>query len=130
MALASHQLGAGDVRLCFAARGRITSVRRVAVARLALARLPLAQWLAQERRARSLHYRPIGDARDVEFEAGDGQVTAGISQSMVRRRRFGFLRRLPRELVVTAVHDEARDRLILAQANDDESTRALLAGLS
>lgn len=128
MTLKSHQLSAGDLRLAFACRktARFASVRQIAVAKLALARMPLVKWLADDLRARVIHYAASKDQRDVAHETDDGRALRGIAQSLQRRRRSFFMRLLPRELIAAALHDEARDRLVLVQASDDAVAHLLV----
>ncbi len=123
MRLKSHQLNAGDVRLSFADRGRLAGVRQVAVARLALARMPLEAWLATELRSKSLHFRGVGNPDEIAHEAVDGRSLVGFCRSMRRRRRFCFMRGLPIELFVGALHDADRDRLLIVHASSRELFR-------
>ena len=48
----------------------------------------------------------------------DGRAVCGVARTLKRRRRSFFMRGLPRELLAAALHDEARDRLVLVQARD------------
>ena len=120
MRLKSQQLNAGDLRLAFACAtsGRFASVRQLAVAKLALSRMPLKNWLASEVRGRLMHYAETNDQRDVTYETADGRAVCGVARTLKRRRRSFFMRGLPRELLAAALHDEARDRLVLVQASD------------
>jgi hypothetical protein len=128
MRLKSHQLSAGDLRLAFACAtsGRFASVRQIAVAKLALSRMPLKKWLAGEVRARLMHYAASNESVDVRHETTDGRALCGVSRTLKRRRRSFFMRWLPPELVTAALHDAARDRLVLVQADSDERMRELL----
>ena len=136
MKLKSHHFGAGDLRLAFACArtGRFASVRQIAVAKLALSRMPLAKWLADELRARTLHYVASADASDVGYQTGDGRPLCGIVRSLRRRRRSFFARWIPRRLEVAALHDASRDRLVLVQASSrellDEVARSVGGGAS
>jgi hypothetical protein len=128
MRLKSHQLSAGDLRLAFACgtSGRFASVRQIAVAKLALSRMPLAKWLAGDVRGRWMHYVASTDHVEVRHETADGRALCGVGRTLTRRRRSFFMRSLPRELLAAALHDEARDRLVLVQADSDERMRELL----
>jgi hypothetical protein len=131
MKLKSHQLNAGDLRLAFACgkTGRFASVRQIAVAKVALSRMPLAKWLADELRSRSLHYAAFAETSELEHQTTDGRALRGICRDLKRRWRSFFMRWIPRELVVAALHDESRDRLVLAQASSrdllDEVVRSV-----
>lgn len=119
MKLKSHLFNAGDLRLVFACArtGRYASIRQIAVARLALSRMPLAKWLADELRGRRVHYAAAADECVIEEKASDGRALCGTCRSLKRRRRSFFMRWIPRELQVAALHDETRDRLVLVQAS-------------
>ena len=127
MRLKSHQLSAGDLRLAFACgqSGRYASLRQIAVATLALSRMPLENWLAGDVRGRSMHYVASTGHVDVRHETVDGRALCGVGRTLTRRRRSFFLRSLPRELVAAALHDNARDRLVLIQASDGDVMRQL-----
>ena len=127
MKLTSHHFSAGDLRLAFACAtsGRFASLRQIAVARLALSRMPLSGWLADELRGRRVHYAP-SDPSDVQHKTSDGRALCGIGRSLRRRRRSFFMRWLPRELHAAALHDEARDRLVLVQASSRDVLDAVV----
>jgi hypothetical protein len=108
--LATHRLNAGDLSLNFSCRRQVLNVRQIALAKMALDRMPLERWLAQQERAVAKHYRPSGDA--VDSPMGQRRVS-------VRRRRFGWMRWLPPQVITYARHDDQRDRLVLVQGNDD-----------
>ena len=118
MKLKSHLLSAGDLRLTFTDARRLVSVRQIAVAKLALARMPLVKWLAQEQRARSLHYRATSSTSDVCIRSADGRELVGLSRTMSRRLRFFLVRWLCEHLTSAALHDAERDRLLLLTASD------------
>lgn len=120
MELRAHRLNAGDLKLTFRDRRRMVSVRQIAVAKLALSRMPLDQWLKQEQRTRSRHYRATDLAREITHRCGDGRELVGLIQPMLRRRRFFFMKWLLDELCTVALHDRARDRLILLQSSAQE----------
>jgi hypothetical protein len=64
-----------------------------------------------------VHYAAAADECVIEEKASDGRALCGIGGSLRRRRRSFFMRWIPRELQVAALHDETRDRLVLVQAS-------------
>jgi len=122
MTLKAHDFSAGDLRLAFACgkTRRFASVRQIAVAKLALTRMPLAKWLADDLRGRRAHYAASADEFEVAHETSDARALRGIGKRLRRRWRSFFMRWIPRELVAAALHDEARDRLVLVQASSAE----------
>jgi hypothetical protein len=127
MRLKSHQLSAGDLRLAFACAGtgRFASVRQIAVAKLALARMPLETWLAGDVRPRLMHYAGSKQHVAVRHETADGRALCGVGRTLKRRRRSFFMRWIPAELFAAALHDEARDRLVLIQSSDGDLMQKL-----
>ena len=118
--LKTHRLNAGDLALTFAAQRQPLTIRQIALARLALARLPLEKWLAGQEAVVQRHYRSAGDSSEVELAGSNG-----LSRRSTRRRRFAFARWLPQSVVTIALHDAARDRLILAQGSDEQAVRSI-----
>lgn len=121
--LESHKLLAGDLSLSFADSAkprREVAVRQVGVAQLALQRSPIEQWLRRQQSTRGKHYRAAKAQDEIELTAIDGRALQGVCGRMSRRRRFFFMRSLPRELLTLALHDEARDRLVIVQSNDEK----------
>jgi hypothetical protein len=117
--LASHRLNAGDLSLTFERDGGETlTVRQVALAQIALRRLPLEQWLAQQERVADRRYKPAGEIEPVSVDSLEG-----LGRVSIRRRRFGLVRRLPRQSVTYALHDSARDRLLLLRATDERTAQ-------
>jgi hypothetical protein len=116
--LQSQRLNAGDLSLGFASGRRRLAIRQIALASLALERMPLDRWISEHQRADQKHYRPSPLVSDVQA-AGLG----GRSRRLSRRRRFAWMRWLPRDIVTWALHDGRRDRLVIVQASDE-----LLAG--
>jgi hypothetical protein len=128
--LESHRLNAGDLSLTFAARTtfnslrRALSVRQIAVASLALQRMPLDGWMSDHQKALKKHYRPAEVTADATLDLGAGRGDAPArTRKLHRRRRFFWMRGIPREYVTYAWHDAPRDRLVIVQATDDELAR-------
>lgn len=118
MELTAQRMNAGDLTLVFEAHKKRLVVRQIAVARLALGRKPVEKWLGEQMWTVRRWYRPVGKASEVKIEIAD-RTLAGVQRGQVRRRRFFFKWRVSRSLVTWALHDEARDRLVLAQASDE-----------
>jgi hypothetical protein len=148
MRLERHVLNAGDLSLIFAGGGRNVLVRQLAVAHLALKRLSLEKWLQQQMSIRRRHYRVKGGVEEVEVGVEGGRGTSaeqrgsstrgetgvegermlrGLSQWMRRRRRFWWMRWVPEGFVTYALHDEARDRLVLVQGTQEQLVREVAA---
>jgi hypothetical protein len=128
LGLQSQRLLAGDLSLNFASdsrRERLT-VRQIAVAQLALQRTKLDQWLRRQQSLSRKHYRPEKLQEPIEVITDDGRRIIGLRGPMHRRRRFFFLRKLPREQVTYAMHDEARDRIAIVQSSDEDAAQAAL----
>lgn len=124
--LASHKLLAGDLSLSFASVGKPAkqlTIRQVGVAGLALQRSSIEQWLRRQQSTRAKHYRAAKAQDEIELTTTDGRTLMGVRGTMTRRRRFFFMRSLPRELLTLALHDEARDRLVIVQSNHEEMAR-------
>jgi len=119
MKLTGHRLNAGDLSLTFADKHRIVTIRQVALAELALKRKPLRQWLADQESRRHKYHRPIAEPTELELSSDDGRRLTGLARTMVRRRRFFFLRAIWPELRTIALHDPQRDRIVIVQASDD-----------
>lgn len=118
--LKAHRLNAGDVGLTFAAGRESLAIRQIALARLALQRLPLEKWLSGQESAVQRYYRAAGDAGEIELAGA-----AGVMRHSRRRRRYSFMRWLPRSVVTIALHDARRDRLVLVQGSSEAAVRAL-----
>jgi hypothetical protein len=123
--LQSQKLLAGDLGLRFALKRQSATVRQIAVASLALQRMPMDKWIGEQQRATGKHYRPVGVFSDVATTTADGRELTGRQRRMRRRRRFFHMRWLPAAYVTMVLHDQARDRLVLVQATDDELAREL-----
>jgi hypothetical protein len=126
--LQSQRLLAGDLSLNFEAeRGRrLLVVRQIAVAQIALQRTKLDQWLRRQQSLSRKQYRPNKVQEPESITTDDGRKLVGLRGTMQRRRRFFFLRHLARQQVTFALHDEARDRIVIAQASEEETARAAI----
>jgi hypothetical protein len=135
LALRGHRLHAGDLSLTFGDDRRVLVVRQIAVAELALQRLKIEKWLAQQHRLAGKYYRVVGKPTEATLpiagtgaaDGSGGRLAAGVGGRAVRRRRFFFLFRRARELFAYALHDRARDRLVLVQSSDDNLAKATAA---
>ena len=139
--LSSHTLNAGDLSLTFKHHSnhrwlsvnqllrppRRMTVRQVAVAGLALSRRPLKQWLAAQQATQKKFYalgrRP---PTPVTVVAADGRMLVGLVRTVRRRLRYRWSPRVAPRLVTFALHDESRDRLLLAQGHGKADLRRLL----
>jgi hypothetical protein len=131
MSLVGQRLNAGDLGLTFADRWNRVTVRQIAVAQLALQRMPLDGWITEQQRTMSGHYRAVGVSSDVTVGVGLGREVTGRRARMARRRRFLPMRwRLPREYVTFALHDDARDRLVILHGTDEALLCAIAATIS
>jgi hypothetical protein len=126
MKLASHRLNAGDLGLTFDDHRRLVTVRQIALAAMALKRLPPERWLDDQEQRRNKHYRVVDAVHEIEC-SGDEVTLSGICRTMRRRRRFFFLRAMPRELVTALFHDKTRDRLVIVQGSDEDLVRECAA---
>lgn len=125
MRLYRQMLNAGDLSLWFVGPPGRLGVRQIALAGVALRRKPLEGWLADERRRLGRHFRPGGDSAPAEMDAG-GRTLAGVSQVLLRRRRFFWAAGVPRTLHCFAAHDPLRDRLLIVHAGDMGLVRRVL----
>jgi hypothetical protein len=121
--LVHHRLNAGDLTLSFEAGRETLTVRQVALAGLALSRLPIERWLTNQERAVSQRYKPLGEPEAAEAIGS----LAGVRRPSVRRRRFALARWLPARTMTYALHDAARDRLLLLQGSNEASIREVAA---
>jgi hypothetical protein len=122
MKLTDQKLMAGDLSLTFASKGKTLTVRQVAVAELALKRMSLEKWVGSQQRVDLKHYRPLGKVEEIAIDA-TGREIRGVIRRSVRRRRFCWVRGLVSEKVTCALHDEARDRLVIVEANEKEALK-------
>lgn len=126
LSLAGRTLNAGDLSLSFADKRRQLTVRQIAVAELALKRMGIEKWLIQQEQTRRKHYRPVGEAQAMQLTAM-GRAIQGVGRALRRRRRFFWMRKLPRGLWGCALHDKARDRLVIGQGTDRALVEEVLA---
>ena len=124
--LSGRQLNAGDLSLSFADRRRgIVTVRQIAVAELALRRRSLDGWLADQQRPHARHHRSSGPAEDATVSMAGRPPLPGRVGRLRRRRRFALASWRPPLLVTLAVHDAARDRLVVLHGTDEDLLRAV-----
>jgi hypothetical protein len=116
--LKSRRLDAGDLQLEFEGGDRFVTLRQIALAQIALRRKPLEAWLIELQRARQLKYRALGAAIPVTID-----VHSGFLGRMRRRNRFFWIRGSAPECVTIALHDAARDRIVLVEASDEPLAR-------
>ncbi len=128
MPLLRQQLHAGDLSLTFAGKGRELTIRQLAVARIALNKRPLDKWLAVQQRIHRKTHRPMEKPSEVELPIGEN-VAKGLFAMMRRRWRYGFATWHPARLATFALHDAARDRLVLSISSDRELAERAIATL-
>ncbi len=108
-------LFAGDLGLRFVDKKQQVTVRQVAPASVALKRMPIERWLRQQQISERKHYRPAREHEPVVLTTEDGRQLKGVCAILPRRRRFIWKRTLLKEMMTYALHDEARDRLVMVQ---------------
>jgi len=123
-ALREQRLNAGDLSLMFTRKREWVMVRQIAVAKLALARMGLDKLLSQQLQKQK-HYAGSAEVRQIEM----GRGLKGLGRSSERRTRFGWMRWLPREIMTAALHDEARDRIIIAQGTCESLIDGIVASV-
>jgi hypothetical protein len=111
--LESHRLNAGDLSLEFCQGRERVVVRQIAVAHLALKRMTIERWLEEQMSARMSRYRPMGEVARVTMNALEG-----VGRRFERRRQLLWNTGLPAKMVVMALHDAIRDRLVFVEAKD------------
>ena len=89
------------------------SVRQIAIAELALKRMPLEKWLDGQQKKQAQAYRKSAECSPISIATMDGRMLTGIRGQMKRRRRYFWARNFPSRLVFMALHDTARDRLVV-----------------
>jgi hypothetical protein len=125
MALTGRHLNAGDLSLSFADRRGVTlTVRQVALAEMALRHRTLDGWLADQQRPHARHYRVAGTPIDVTVAAA-GRSLDGRQSQLARRRRFALATWRPRSWATVALHDPARDRLVILHGTDGDLLRTV-----
>jgi hypothetical protein len=122
--LKSHRLNAGDLALTFARKHDWLTVRQIALAALALSRKPLDKWLADQLRTIEKHYAPGGNLAATTLSASARELS-GFTSSSTRRTRFAWMGWLPRHITTFALHDLARDRIVIAQGTTEDLLRDL-----
>ena len=113
--LVQWTLRLGDVLLRFEAPdGERLALRQVYPAPLALSRRPLERWLATTLFAGPHRRHVAGPAQSCELP-GAGRGLHGVQQHGWKRLPFPLGRVAARESLAIAVHDEAGDRLLIAE---------------
>ncbi|HMO26631.1 MAG TPA: hypothetical protein PKB10_10205, partial [Tepidisphaeraceae bacterium] len=125
--LLSHRLAAGDLRLTFTHGRDWVMVRQVAVAKVALQRLPIERWLGSQLYEAKRFYRAGGSIDPTSLDLRAGRSIEGIIGKAKKRKRYLWQFRRPKGLSAIALHDVARDRLILGQGTDEDVLREILA---
>lgn len=119
--LVSQGLAAGDLRLTFEKGRQRISVRQIGPARLALSRQPLEKWLEQQLYPSRKFYKTEGKPAPVTI----ADAVSGLRQNQSKKRRAFLFRSIPRAVSTLILHDRARDRIVLVQADDEKSAIAL-----
>jgi len=112
--LTERSFAAGDLRMAFSRGVERLTVRQIGPAALALARQPLEKWLAPHPLGLSRVYR-AGERNAAEIDR-----MQGVKQRFIRRRRFVMHWRQPREIVLVAVHDPRRDRIVIVEGSSED----------
>ena len=115
--LKSQLLNAGDLSLAFSRASQTLVVRQIALAKMALARRPLVKWLGAHERSSAPYYAPVGSPREIAVDR-DGDQLVGVQQEARLRQRFAWMWWLPRGQTTLALHDEARDRIVIVQGSE------------
>jgi hypothetical protein len=128
-ALSNYRLNAGDLTLRFQHRVKrfgllhLLTVRQIAPATLALHRRPLLEWLRVQQYQQRRLYRVLLEAFEDTLPTPDGRTLAGQRGVSIRRKRYFWLTTAPRQMTTLALHDPARDRLVLVQSTDEATAR-------
>ena len=119
--LRSHNLRAGDLQLHWSQGRRFVSVRQIAMAAAMLGRTTLDALLGQQQDL--IHYRAEGPTEDEAILTSDGREHVGKCGLARRRRRFFWQAGLAPQRVTLALHDAARDRVVIVEADDPALAR-------
>ena len=121
-----YRFHAGDVTLAFARRDRTRVVlRQIGPATLALSRQPLEAWIKQLDKPTSKLYRPPTATTPIAITLRT-QPLRGLTTILRRRKRL-FWAVFTRDQTRLAVHDEPRNRLLIAQSDDEAAARTFLS---
>jgi hypothetical protein len=122
-----YRFHAGDVSLAFVRPkpAPASSSAKSAPATLALVRQPLDAWIKQLDKPTAKLYRAPKTATPVDLTLRT-QPLRGLATKLKKRRRL-FWAILTREQTRLAVHDEPRNRLLIAQSDDEPAARAFLS---
>jgi hypothetical protein len=111
--LAKQRLNAGDLTMELTRKRHVLIVRQIGPARLALKRQEAKQWVTIHGLLWKQMYKSSGEGLGTRDEP---KLLASVK--LVRRRRFFFARWAPPVRYIAMHHDEARDRLVLIDADD------------
>jgi len=115
--LGSHDLRAGDLQLHWTQGRRFVSVRQLAMAEVVLGRTSLERLIADRQRQQP-HYHPAGSIAQEVVAMHDGREIAARVGIARRPRRFFWNAGLAPQRVTLALHDSARDRIVIVEADD------------
>jgi len=115
--LRSHDLRAGDLQVHWTQGRRFLSVRQLAMAQVVLGRTSLERLIADRQRQQP-HYHPAGSIAQEVVAMHDGREIAARVGIARRPRRFFWNAGLAPQRVTLALHDSARDRIVIVEADD------------
>jgi hypothetical protein len=121
-----YRLNAGDLSLSFRKKKSTMLIRQIAPAQLALARQSMDGWLSQLPKALKKLYRPLRNLEDATLEI-DGRTLEGRRGAFLRRRRLWWAWMIQPRQHILGFHDAVRNRLVIAQGDDEPALRAVLA---
>lgn len=116
--LSGKALNAGDLSLSFVNAKDTLTIRQLALARLALKRQPIERWLEDLQQPHGGRYRSVNGKSDVAWKGFDGQELKGVVSCVALKTMLRWAWTLPKQWAYAVLHDESRDRLILAQSTD------------
>ncbi len=122
------RLNAGDLTLSFKSKKKSANVRQIGPATLALTRLKLDDWIGQIDKSLRKIYREIDDLSDTTLDLPNRTLT-GRRGVLYRKRRLFWAVMFTKKLDVIGVHDEVRNRLFIAQGDDEPAMREMLKSM-
>lgn len=122
------RLNAGDLTLAFAKERRLIRLRQVGPASLALARMGLEDWIGQLDKAYRKIYRDAENLSETTLQLPQ-QTLSGRSGVFKRKRRLFWAFRFANQVQTLGFHDPARNRLLLAQGDDEPVMRQMLGSM-
>ncbi len=120
------RLNAGDLTLAFANQRRSIRLRQVGPASLALSRMELDDWIGQLDKAYRKIYREAQNLSDVTLQLPT-RALKGRSGVFRRKRRLFWAFRFANEVRTLGFHDPVRNRLLMAQGDDEPAMREMIA---